>query len=242
MKTINALTRIFLIPVLAGSLLATNGCAEVKVPVDKAVPPAAQAAPEHKAPEEKLSYAMGMVLGNQLRNQSVKVDLDSYVQGLKDALAGGQTRLTEAEAQTAIRDLQKELQKKRAEQEVAAAPLSSITVSFKLDPRITQGTYMGDRWVSPPTYTSTVQGGKEIAVEARVSGLDAKGREMKIHAEWLPEDPEMVTVTPGQGDKIRITVQRAGQSTLKVASQGVSKELRIKAMDKGNAMRVEISQ
>ena len=122
----------------------------------------------------------------------------------------------------------------------AASSITDIKVSFKLDPSITRGMYMGDRWVSPPTFTG-VQEGKEVMVEARVEGLDAKGNPIDIHPTWIPSDPDMVTVSPGQGKEVKITVRRTGQSSLKVVSPGFSRELIIKATDQGNAIKVEIT-
>lgn len=122
----------------------------------------------------------------------------------------------------------------------ARAAEPTIQISYKLDPRLTSGLYMGERWVSPPTYTC-VQAGKSCTVEARAQGLDAKGKPFAISPEWIPEDPDMVTVSPRQGYAVKITVQRAGQTSLKVSSEGVSKELAIKAAYKGDTIQVEIS-
>ena len=52
----------------------------------------------------------------------------------------------------------------------------------------------------------------------------------------------MVTVSPRQGNEVQITVQRAGQSSLQVTSQRLSKELSIMAWYQGNAIQVEITQ
>jgi hypothetical protein len=52
----------------------------------------------------------------------------------------------------------------------------------------------------------------------------------------------MVTVSPGQGNAVHITVHRAGQSRLQVTSQEVSKYLSIKAVARNNGLQVEISQ
>jgi hypothetical protein len=123
-----------------------------------------------------------------------------------------------------------------------APPPADIKVSFKLDPRLTRSIYMGDRWVSPPTYTSTLQQGKELTVEARAQGFDTRGRPLAISPRWLPADPEMVTVWPVQGREVRITVLRAGESRLKVVVAGYSKELLIKATNQGDAIQVEIAQ
>jgi len=216
--------------------------AEPKVPEKQAAPSdAAKDAPALAGPKEKLSYALGMRLGKQFRDQSIEVDTDVYLQGLKDALSGGKTLLTEPEALAVVNALQRDLKRKKAALQAPGAP-TGIAVSFKMDPRITKGLYMGDRWISPPTYTSTLQEGKEITVEARVHGVDAKGNKMKIKPEWTPSDPGMVAVTPGEGSDVKIAVKRAGKSTLKVAAPGVSKELTIKATEEGNAIRVEITQ
>ena len=129
-----------------------------------------------------------------------------------------------------------------ASEEAARPPaltLTGINVSFQLDPRLTRGLYMGDRWVSPPTYVGAV-GQDTVMVRAEV--LDAKGKPVGVSPEWVPADPDMVEVSPRQGKEVKITVRRAGQSTLRVASPGFSRELIIKAAGKGNALQVEISQ
>ena len=124
----------------------------------------------------------------------------------------------------------------------AAAALTGIQVYFKLDPRFTRGLYMGDRWVSPPTYHSVLQAGKELTIEASAQGLDAGGRPVAIAPEWIPADPGMVAVSPSQGHAVMITVRASGQSSLKVATRGVTKELIIKATQRDNTIQVEISQ
>jgi FKBP-type peptidyl-prolyl cis-trans isomerase FklB len=75
---------------------------------------AAQDAPALKSQKEKLSYALGLDLGNQLRKQSVDVDPAVFGKGLSDALSGGKTLLTEEETRGLIADLQKDLKAKQA--------------------------------------------------------------------------------------------------------------------------------
>lgn len=227
--------------VFAVSLTAFAGIARPSETEQAAPTVASQDAPALGGPKEKLSYALGMSLGKQFRDQSIEVDPNVYLQGLKDALSGGKTLLTEPEARSAVNALQRELKRKKDALQAAGAP-TGIAVSFKLDPQLTKGLYMGDRWVSPPTFTSRAPKGKEITVEARAEGRDAKGRTMKIKPEWTPSEPGMVAVTPGEGSDVKIAVKHAGQSTLKVAAPGVSKELSIKATEEGNAIRVEITQ
>jgi FKBP-type peptidyl-prolyl cis-trans isomerase len=119
--------------------------------------------------------------------------------------------------------------------------LTAIKVSFKLDPQLTQGLYMGERWVSPPRYNGA-RAGKSITVDARADGLDAKGSTRNITPKWIPADPAMVTVTPSEGNAVAITVHHAGQSTLQVTAGGISKELDIKAEYLGQIIQVEIGQ
>ena len=63
--------------------------------------------------KDKVSYALGMNLGINLHRQSVEVDPAILTQGLKDALAGGSTQMTDEEARTTLTQLQEELRKKQ---------------------------------------------------------------------------------------------------------------------------------
>lgn len=123
---------------------------------------------------------------------------------------------------------------------VPASGLQDIKMSYKLDPRLTRGLYMGDRWVSPPTYTGVRQEGKNYVVVARAEGLDVKGRPMRISPKWIPSDPGMVTVSPTRDGAVIIRVKRTGESHLKVTAAGVSRDLSIKARSKNDVMQVEI--
>ena len=74
----------------------------------------AQDAPVLKTDKDKLSYAMGMDLGAQLKSKSVDIDPSLFAAGLNDALAGRKTTLTVEEAKAAISELQKGLAVKQA--------------------------------------------------------------------------------------------------------------------------------
>jgi hypothetical protein len=118
--------------------------------------------------------------------------------------------------------------------------VDTILVWFKLDPRLNGGTYGGEIWVSPPTYTGATA---QDTVEARARGIDGKGALTSISPDWIPSDPDMITVSPRRGDQVTITVKRAGESKLNVTSQGSSKELLIRSGSSGGAVtQVEISQ
>jgi len=73
----------------------------------------AQDAPELKSPKEKLSYALGMNFGNQLKGQSIDINPDIFVQALKDTLSGSKMLMTQEQAQATIAELQKEITQKQ---------------------------------------------------------------------------------------------------------------------------------
>lgn len=65
--------------------------------------------------KDKFSYALGMNIGNNLHKQDVPVDPDLVMRGLKDALAGGKTALTEEEMRAALTEMQTEIRKQMQE-------------------------------------------------------------------------------------------------------------------------------
>lgn len=74
-----------------------------------------------KTQKEKFSYAIGMKMGANFKKQSVPIDPAILSRGIKDAMAGGKTALTDEEAQAAIMDVQKEIQAKQQEKMKEAA-------------------------------------------------------------------------------------------------------------------------
>jgi FKBP-type peptidyl-prolyl cis-trans isomerase FklB len=102
-----------------------------------AKPQAAPAAKTRRAPaakspaplalttqKDKFSYALGMNLGTSLKKQSVVVDPNILARGLKDALAGGKTALTEEQARATLMEVQTEMRKKQQEEMQAAGEAS----------------------------------------------------------------------------------------------------------------------
>jgi FKBP-type peptidyl-prolyl cis-trans isomerase FklB len=68
-----------------------------------------------KTSKDKFSYALGMRMGANLKKQEVPVDPAILSRGLRDALGGGKTLMTEQEAQAALSDVQNDLRKKQQE-------------------------------------------------------------------------------------------------------------------------------
>jgi FKBP-type peptidyl-prolyl cis-trans isomerase len=81
----------------------------------------AQTGSPFKDLKDRVSYAVGMSVGNNLRRQSVDVDPNIVLQGLKDTLSGGKTLLTDDEAHAALMQLQNEMRAKEEERKQQVA-------------------------------------------------------------------------------------------------------------------------
>ncbi len=127
-------------------------------------------------------------------------------------------------------------------QSQAGGVLASLQVAYRLDPWLISGNYGSGFWASPPVLGPATQGGGIFTLETRAEGLDAQGQPVGVSPQWIASDPGMVTVSPGQGSQVTITIQGAGQSTLRLASDTVTKELVIKAASQGGVLTVEIAQ
>ena len=68
-----------------------------------------------KDKKDKLSYAIGLDVGGALKRQSVDVNTDIFMQGVKDALSGGKKLLTDEEVRETMTSFSKELAAKQAE-------------------------------------------------------------------------------------------------------------------------------
>ena len=113
--------------VLLGNALAQTPATKTQTPPAKkpAAPPLKQHLPLRRKPEaaqgvtalttdkQKASYAIGMNWGTGLHRQGIDVDSAALIQGMKDALGGGKTLLTEDEARAALMKLQSEMQAKQ---------------------------------------------------------------------------------------------------------------------------------
>lgn len=124
---------------------------------------------------------------------------------------------------------------------VASAP-ADIDISFKLDALLSGPTYGGERWVSPPTYSSAARAANEITVEARAVLVDAKGQPVNTSPEWKAVDASYVQLSAGDGNAVRITVHGEGKSNVTVTAGGLSKNMVVSSEFTGNAMQVHISR
>src|SRR5690349_24049676 len=112
------ISRVLTVPLCALSLLPwssaaaqqpstpTGGAAQSQPA--QATPPSAPSSSSSalSSQKDKFSYALGMNLGSNLQKQSVPVNPDMLVQGMKDAMSGGKMLLTEDEARAAVMEMQ----------------------------------------------------------------------------------------------------------------------------------------
>lgn len=68
-----------------------------------------------KTQKDKVSYIIGMDIGNNFKKQSVDIDPDILVKGMKDALSGANALLTEQEIRETMAVFQKEMMAKQEE-------------------------------------------------------------------------------------------------------------------------------
>lgn len=70
---------------------------------------------ELKTQKDKISYSIGLSIGKDLKAQSVGVDTDVLEKGIKDALAGGKTLLTDEQVRETMMAFQKDMMTKQQE-------------------------------------------------------------------------------------------------------------------------------
>ncbi len=69
--------------------------------------------PSLKTKTDKVSYCLGLDIGKNLKQQSIKINTDAFVQGIKDIIAGSKKILTEQEIKKVMADFQKEMAAKQ---------------------------------------------------------------------------------------------------------------------------------
>jgi FKBP-type peptidyl-prolyl cis-trans isomerase FklB len=80
----------------------------------------AQAATTLKSDQDKVSYMIGYQIGSNFKRDGLEVDLNMLSNGLKEALAGEKSPLTQEESQKLMANLQKDLQAKAEAKRKAA--------------------------------------------------------------------------------------------------------------------------
>lgn len=127
----------------------------------------------------------------------------------------------------------------QAEAHARARP-RRLVVAFRLDPALTQGIYLGQRWVSPPSFYFA-QPGAQFVVDAKAQDIDARGTRTDVSGDWATSNPEMVAITR-HADGAMLVVREPGESDLTVRAGSDTKTLHVSAERLPDAMRVRITQ
>ncbi|HEY4560568.1 MAG TPA: FKBP-type peptidyl-prolyl cis-trans isomerase [Lysobacter sp.] len=113
---------------LAVALVAAAGCSDKNAPADKADKAAdtgkaadANAIPGLKDEKARVSYMIGLDMGQTLKQVKDEIDLDTLEKGLKTAIEGGKPLMDEAQAQQVREAFAQKLQAKRIAEQMQAA-------------------------------------------------------------------------------------------------------------------------
>ena len=77
--------------------------------------PTKPAAKELKTTRDQASYAIGMNIGRQLKQEGLEINSEALVMGLIDALTNAKSKLTNEQARAALETLDREMQQQMAE-------------------------------------------------------------------------------------------------------------------------------
>ncbi|AWN14549.1 FKBP-type peptidyl-prolyl cis-trans isomerase [Salinisphaera sp. LB1] len=77
--------------------------------------------------KEKRSYALGMDIGNSLKDLPMDVDLDQLTQGVRDVVSGGKTKLSQKQLHTVMQGVVSDMEaaQKKQQQQKAVANLKA---------------------------------------------------------------------------------------------------------------------
>jgi FKBP-type peptidyl-prolyl cis-trans isomerase len=108
--------RLAAVVALATLLIGCDKAQEEKAPADSGAPAA-----ELTTQEQKLSYIFGQNIGTQFKTEAMDIDVDIFAQGVRDAMAGTEPKLEEAEVMAVLQAFQEEkMAEQQAQYEVQA--------------------------------------------------------------------------------------------------------------------------
>lgn len=104
--------KVVLTAVLGVALLASQACAGEKKM-------------ELKSEKDKVSYSIGLEIGNGFKRQSIDIDTEALASGIKDAISGEKPLLTESEVKEVMTAFQKDMMAKQETKAKVAAEKNS---------------------------------------------------------------------------------------------------------------------
>lgn len=102
-------------------------------------PPAAAPAPAPEATPENIGYAIGTMVGGNIKQQGIKVDVKSLAQGISDILEGKEPRLSQEQAQQVMMALQKEQSKGQSGKQETAQKERTVQAKAAYDKALAAG-------------------------------------------------------------------------------------------------------
>jgi len=115
-----------------------------------------------------------------------------------------------------------------------------LVVSLRLDPTLTQGIFMGDRWVSPAEFYFA-QPGSVFVVQAKVQHRDGRGELHDFAGNWNATNPNMVAIQQNARD-VTLQIRQPGDSDVTVAAGGETVVLHVHAVQLADSIQVHIRQ
>lgn len=115
--------------------------------------------------EGKFSYALGMNLGQGLHKQSVPTDPSILQLGLRDAISGGKTRLTQDEARAAIMEVQNDISTRHLEKLPQAEEKFSYALGMTLGENLRKQSVPVDPSILQRGLQDALVGGKTLLAE-----------------------------------------------------------------------------
>jgi len=115
-----------------------------------------------------------------------------------------------------------------------------LAVALRLDPSLTQGLFMGDRWVSPADF-HFAQPGNVFVVEAKAQHLDGSGEAHDFAGNWNATNPSMVAIQRDARTTV-LEIRHPGDSDVTVSAAGETVVLHIHAVQLADSIQVHIRQ
>jgi hypothetical protein len=122
-----------------------------------------------------------------------------------------------------------------------AQPKLRMVVAFKMDPDIMRGSFLGERWVSPPKF-EFAQPGKQYTTHAKLQQLEDDGTRTDLSGDWSTNDPEMIAISRDQPGQVTIVVRKPGEGQLVASAGNERKVLQVRATQTEDAMEVAFVQ
>jgi hypothetical protein len=116
-----------------------------------------------------------------------------------------------------------------------------VVIAVRLDPDVTRAMFLGDRWVSPPSYVFAQPGSDYVAL-AKAQYIDELGERMDLDGAWTATNPAMVGLTRYENGQVMVVVRRTGESELRVDTSRGSRNMHVRARQVNGGMQVEFNQ